>query len=199
MTTFPNTLGHRSQTEATQDLKAIWPLVEIGCSASLREFLCSYYFPKCDPAVKEILTILPSRYLCENSRKGCEPLMNKFGFPWPSNFECHKFPGGCEPTTIPMCAQKLKKTKFPNRFGHKNQHEAGLEVNKFYIFVVAGCSDFFQDFLCSVYFPKCNPQVDSERWNQLLCNTVRAGCEPIMNEIGMDWPNELSCEQFTSG
>ncbi|MEQ2241383.1 hypothetical protein ILYODFUR_024739, partial [Ilyodon furcidens] len=84
---LPNGLGHKTQEETNLALNEFLPLVELGCSAHLKPFLCSVHLPKC---VSE-KGLTPCRTLCEQARSGCEPLMNKFGIRWPENLKCEAF------------------------------------------------------------------------------------------------------------
>ncbi|MEQ2189477.1 hypothetical protein GOODEAATRI_025742, partial [Goodea atripinnis] len=84
---LPNGLGHKTQEETNLALNEFLPLVEIGCSAHLKPFLCSVHLPKCVSGKG----LTPCRTLCEQARSGCEPVMNKFGIRWPENLKCEAF------------------------------------------------------------------------------------------------------------
>ena len=71
-----------------QTVQTFEPLFRVGCSDQLQNFICSYYFPKCES--NKVLP--PCRELCEESRNGCNPLMEKFSFQWPENLKCDRFP-----------------------------------------------------------------------------------------------------------
>ncbi|XP_019644918.1 PREDICTED: frizzled-2-like [Branchiostoma belcheri] len=89
MTALPNILGHTKQDEASLEVHQYYPLVKMGCSDVLDQFLCFVYAPPCtvlDSAIP------PCRSLCESARGSCEGLMMKFGFAWPDNLDCSKFP-----------------------------------------------------------------------------------------------------------
>eukprot|EP00058_Branchiostoma_floridae_P007437 XP_002592925.1 hypothetical protein BRAFLDRAFT_117756 [Branchiostoma floridae] len=88
-TVFPNILGHTKQDEASLEVHQYYPLVKMGCSDVLEEFLCFVYTPPCTILESPIP---PCRSLCESARGSCEGLMMKFGFPWPENLDCSKFP-----------------------------------------------------------------------------------------------------------
>ncbi|CAH1245653.1 FZD1 [Branchiostoma lanceolatum] len=89
MTVLPNLIGHTKQDEASLEVHQYYPLVKMGCSDVLEEFLCFVYAPPCTVLEN---ALPPCRSLCESARGSCEGLMMKFGFPWPENLECSKFP-----------------------------------------------------------------------------------------------------------
>ena len=86
-TIFPNVLSHIDQQEAQIALLVFLPLLKVGCSDSLLEFLCSVYVPRCISAKP----ILPSLSLCKKAREGCSPVVEKFGFLWPEYLNCDRF------------------------------------------------------------------------------------------------------------
>ena len=106
----------------------------------------------------------------------------------------------CEPITVPMCKDiGYTMTQFPNSLGHTRQHEAGLEAHQFYPLVKINCSEHLKEFICALYFPKCDPnEVSTELVlpKQQLCQMSRDGCEPLMNKYGFDWPDKMKCEKF---
>ena len=109
----------------------------------------------------------------------------------------------CEVLTIPMCKNLGCNTTFmPNRFNHKTQKDAGLEIDKFSSFVEAGCSPIFQLFLCSLFAPCCNK--DNVTGKELLpcrsvCENATAGCLTLMKDYGIELPWKMeSCDLFAS-
>ena len=71
-----------------QTIQNYEPLFKVGCSDHLKNFICSYYFPKCES--NKVLP--PCRELCEKSRNGCSQLIERFGFRWPEQLKCDRFP-----------------------------------------------------------------------------------------------------------
>ena len=103
----------------------------------------------------------------------------------------------CEDVTVPLCLDlPYNKTIFPNMLNQQTQEEAGLEVHQFYPLVRVGCSDVLKMFLCSVYVPVCTVLARPVPPCRSLCDAARAGCEPLMNRFGFDWPERLQCSQF---
>ena len=86
MTRYPNILSHRTQEEAALEVYQFFPLVKVGCSPYLAQFLCSIYAPPCKEPRQ------PCRELCNQARDGCETLMERFGFSWPKSLACIKLP-----------------------------------------------------------------------------------------------------------
>ncbi|XP_076058969.1 uncharacterized protein LOC143035827 isoform X2 [Oratosquilla oratoria] len=88
-TLMPNMLGHTKQEEAGLEAHQFAPLVKVGCSPQLKEFLCSLYVPPCSAFA---FVLPPCRSLCIEAKQGCETFMSQFGFAWPQKFRCEAFP-----------------------------------------------------------------------------------------------------------
>ena len=86
----PNFWGDNTQEEAEARIQAFSPLVNSGCSPSLRVFLCLLYFPPCVVNFRKMIP--PCRELCEEARRGCKPALEGAGFPWPGIMKCSQFP-----------------------------------------------------------------------------------------------------------
>ena len=109
----------------------------------------------------------------------------------------------CEVLTIPMCKNLgYNATFMPNRFNHKTQKDAALEIDKFSPFVEAGCSPMLQLFLCSLYAPPCNK--DNINGKGLLpcrsvCKNATAGCLTLMKDYGVKLPERMvTCDLWPS-
>lgn len=104
----------------------------------------------------------------------------------------------CEEITIPMCRGiGYNLTSMPNDLNHDSQDEAGLEVHQFWPLVEIKCSPDLKFFLCSVYAPIC-----IEDYHKPLpacrsvCERARAGCAPLMQQYGFQWPERMACEKL---
>ncbi|KAJ7378682.1 hypothetical protein OS493_021986 [Desmophyllum pertusum] len=105
--------------------------------------------------------------------------------------------GNCEPLTIPFCVGlPYNTTIFPNMLNHRTQEEAALELNQFAPLVRFGCSDDLVFFTCSVYAPMCSELNTPIPPCRSLCNSVKHGCEPVLNSFGIPWPDSLNCDIF---
>ena len=102
----------------------------------------------------------------------------------------------CEEITVPMCKQiGYNATIFPNELEHNTQNEAGLEIHQFWPLVEIGCSDQLRFFLCSKYVPICLPNFSKTlQACRKVCEVARAGCEPVMQHYGFEWPERFNCE-----
>ncbi|XP_038566327.1 uncharacterized protein LOC119896950 [Micropterus salmoides] len=210
-TVLPNILRHKTQDEAGADIQQFAPLVKVECSLHLKPFLCSVYTPECVSGKPRP----PCRTICEHARSGCESLMNRFGIQWPEALRCEAFTtesceqvqdtsfaltslAACQPITVPLCKDlPYTETVLPNILHHKTQDEAGLEMHQFAPLVQVACSPYLKPFLCSVYTPECvsgKPRPPC----RTICEHARSGCESLMNRFGVQWPEALRCEAFTT-
>ncbi|KAI7812980.1 frizzled-9 [Triplophysa rosa] len=98
MTRMPNFLKYESQEEASIKLNEFAQLVEYGCDAHLRFFLCSLYVPMCADQVSA--TIPACRPMCEQARQRCSPIMKQFSFGWPDSLDCSKLPTNNDPNAL---------------------------------------------------------------------------------------------------
>lgn len=104
----------------------------------------------------------------------------------------------CETITTSFCKDlPYTETLLPGILGHKTQEEAKLALEVFSPLVHYGCSPHLKQFLCSVYFPKCmsGKAVTPCR---TLCEQARTDCGPLLNSVGLVWPENLKCEAFTT-
>ncbi|TNN51864.1 Frizzled-1 [Liparis tanakae] len=210
-TVLPNVLGHATQREAGAALLTYGPLIQVGCSAELKPFLCSVFTPKCvsgSPAP-------PCRALCEQARAGCESLMNKFGIQWPETLRCEAFTSescenahdfgltqpsaaSCQTISVPLCRDlPYTETVLPNVLGHATQEEAGTAAFQFASLVRLGCSTHLKPFVCSVYTPECVEGTPRPPC-RTLCEHARSDCQSLMSKFGLRWPDSLKCDAFTT-
>ncbi|XP_007655947.2 frizzled-9 [Ornithorhynchus anatinus] len=113
LTRMPNLLGHESQREAGIKLHEFAPLVEYGCHAHLRFFLCSLYAPMCTDQVSA--SIPACRPMCEQARRACAPIMEGFSFGWPDSLDCARLPTHNDPHALCMEAPENATGVEPHR------------------------------------------------------------------------------------
>ncbi|KAJ2944110.1 hypothetical protein O0L34_g18075 [Tuta absoluta] len=104
----------------------------------------------------------------------------------------------CEEITIPMCRGiGYNLTSFPNALDHDTQEEAGLEVHQYWPLVEIKCSADLKFFLCSVYTPICIEDYTKPLPAcRSVCERARAGCAPLMQKYGFQWPERMACEKL---
>lgn len=102
----------------------------------------------------------------------------------------------CDPITIPMCqGLPYNLTISPNLLGHLNQREAMVKMSFFNTIVQTVCSGDIRLLLCMVYAPQCVDGV-MQRPCRALCERAKQGCEGLMANYGVSWPEELRCDLF---
>ncbi|KAJ8051049.1 Secreted frizzled-related protein 3 [Holothuria leucospilota] len=108
----------------------------------------------------------------------------------------------CEPIRLPMCSSlPYNKTRMPNLLDHSTQENARLAIEQFQELVDTGCSDVLLFFLCAMYAPICTYNfgpfgTETVPPCKSVCLRAKAGCEPIMNQYSIPWPEYLSCKDL---
>ncbi|CBY20718.1 unnamed protein product [Oikopleura dioica] len=120
----------------------------------------------------------------------------QFGSPYDGDIDLGR-PPKCEEIKVPMCQGiGYNYTSMEiSPFHLQTQMEVIAEAHQFYVLVQKGCSAELRPFLCGMYTPVCMP--DYHKFLppcRFLCERARAGCEPIMNEHGFEWPEKMNCE-----
>lgn len=103
---------------------------------------------------------------------------------------------GCEPVTVPLCQAYNNETMLPNFFGHSEQKDVQLAIDKLSPLTESNCSHDLEPFLCSLYLPECTAIVTPEMPCKNICIAVMDMCEPVMTKIGLKWPKTLDCLKF---
>lgn len=99
ITTYPNLLGHKSNTDVVEDFIAFRELVDAECYRLAYEFVCQVLQPSCKNNEYEGEMILPCRSFCRDFMAGCgSRLLPKFKH----LLDCSLFPefgvsGSCTP------------------------------------------------------------------------------------------------------
>lgn len=193
---------------AGYSLRDIGQIVETACSPDVATLMCRVVVPEC--GAEDDNRLKPCRSLCERVKSSCEAPLKAKRIYWPSRLRCDSLPQdncvqdssgprraeACESISIPLCSGlTYNLTVMPNALGHQRQDDAGLEIHQFYPLVKVGCSPALKPLLCSVYVPEC-VEGRARAPCRRLCERARAGCEPLMNKFGFQWPDRLSCENF---
>ncbi|XP_066916483.1 uncharacterized protein [Clytia hemisphaerica] len=200
------------------------PLLKVECSEHIQDFICSYYFPKCE-ANKPLP---PCRSLCKEARKGCKELMNKFGFQWPRHLRCRHFPkrnqegNNCfmvkkkvtpKPTLTPKLPVKgeciafdKQPVPFKGKYCKVLPYDRTLKMKKTtlnsvgskvvrYIPFFQRCSKHLELFVCSVHYPKCESGLVLPPCRK-VCEAARNGCKDTVARFGFGWPEKLNCHHY---
>lgn len=105
----------------------------------------------------------------------------------------------CEPIKIPMCqSMPYNMTRMPNLLHHSTQENAVLAIEQFQELLNQNCSDVLLFFLCALYAPICTVYFQSEPIPpcRSVCEKARAGCEQIVNDHNISWPEFLDCSNL---
>ncbi|XP_045181242.2 uncharacterized protein LOC123540352 isoform X3 [Mercenaria mercenaria] len=190
-TIFPNFFNHESGIEAEEAFNiSVEPVINQICQETAIHYMCSLYFPKCDPNTG--IFAIPCKSLCEASENSCG---NYFSSPFPckhfSDTDCVALPTTteapttttmqqrtCEPT-IPKACRRLgfNQTAFPNFFSEPDQENA-IETFENYLLPTLGCHEDALYFVCSIQFPKCVAGVNIKPCRR-TCQAVSEACEEI--------------------
>ncbi|XP_071831275.1 uncharacterized protein [Apostichopus japonicus] len=96
-----------------------------------------------------------------------------------------------------------EKTFFPNIMDHADQKEAKEAMKPYEELAKTGCSPYIRAFVCASFLPACPVWRDVPKKPQKpcreLCERARKDCEAtLLNDLEMEWPAELNCEDFPS-
>lgn len=104
----------------------------------------------------------------------------------------------CEPLTIKLCkGLGYNMTTMPNKMGHDTQWEAKQSIAEFQPLMKAGCARHVRLFVCSVFAPLCDGDVDYPvHACRSMCNEMREGCSYLLDKFGFNWPAQFKCSTF---
>ncbi|XP_036071594.1 uncharacterized protein LOC112143791 isoform X3 [Oryzias melastigma] len=194
-------------------LSQIGQIVETACSPHIATVMCRVVVPECGSENNSWKK--PCRALCQKVKKDCESTLREKWLFWPMRLGCENLPESdciqsqgnlvtpvppptCQRITMPLCADlPYTETIMPNILGHKTQDEAAMAMRQFSSLVRGQCSSHLKPFLCSVYAPKCvsgRAQPPCRR----LCEQAKSECATSMRNFGLQWPEALKCETFTT-
>lgn len=105
----------------------------------------------------------------------------------------------CQAINDSLCASSgyTGNTTFPNVFNQSEQ-EAKLAAGSLFYLSFIRCSSRINQFLCSAFYPTCNPFLPSTPIEPCLefCVQVRDECLPLLRSYGYPWPNTLDCDRY---
>ena len=223
LTHFPND-RFSSQSRAKIQFAQFENLIRTNCSPYLVTFLCSRYFPPCNPEWHNIDYVLPCRELCEKVRSDCEPVLQRYGAKWSTELSCSTFQSinntrssgipcistesaatgtSDEECTKEKCIdiehEKGKsasyKTFLPNAVS-TSQADAKEKLNKV---LKNKCSLEAEQFFILSHYPPCtevNGTVQLLYPCKQLCRKVKKDCE---NQLGskITWPDYMDCRKLS--
>ncbi|XP_066268027.1 uncharacterized protein [Branchiostoma lanceolatum] len=110
---------------------------------------------------------------------------------------------GCKSIKMDMCKDAgYRRTKFPNRLGHRKQDHAQNDAHYHLVDVIINgeCSAHFKTLACLLYAPPCDNLEDDTGLPvfpcKSLCEAAKDDCSPWLEEKGYPWPRVLNCSQF---
>ncbi|XP_059078724.1 secreted frizzled-related protein 2-like [Tigriopus californicus] len=110
----------------------------------------------------------------------------------PEVVNCHAIP-----SNMTLCqAIGYPKMKLPNLLGHETMTEAIDQSNSWLALDNINCHASSRLFLCSLFAPVCLETPISIYPCRSLCESVRQGCEKVMQQHGFPWPTILACDKF---
>lgn len=72
-----------------------------------------------------------------------------------------------------------------------------MQVHQYWPLVEIKCSPDLKFFLCSVYTPICiEDYAKPLPACRSVCERARAGCAPLMQKYGFQWPERMACERL---
>lgn len=83
--TFPNVFN-QTEGAARVGMGAVFYLSFLQCSSRINQFLCSAFYPTCNPFSPA--PIEPCLEFCVQVRDECLPLLSSYTLPWPSTLDC---------------------------------------------------------------------------------------------------------------
>ncbi|TRY71210.1 hypothetical protein TCAL_08713 [Tigriopus californicus] len=106
----------------------------------------------------------------------------------------------CEPIKAHMCdSLGYNQTGMPNFGNSTRQADALTTLETFIPLVMTQCSPDIQFFLCAVYIPVCQSDVEIQPLIgpcRPLCERVRQRCEKTLMGFNSVWPPVLACHRF---
>ena len=103
----------------------------------------------------------------------------------------------CEDIRVNLCRNlPYNKTVMPNLMGNQNQQDAENDIHQYHPLVKLECSPDIQLFICSMFTPVCTIITKALPPCRELCESAKAGCEPLMEQFSYSWPAQFDCDKF---
>lgn len=103
----------------------------------------------------------------------------------------------CETVNDHLCKDiGWNKTVMPNIFNQVSQNQASRELHQYAALIKLNCSDNIKLFLCALYFPPCTQLESTIKPCRSVCIAARNGCEKLLANFRLDWPQSLDCSSF---
>ncbi|XP_052224327.1 uncharacterized protein LOC127839977 [Dreissena polymorpha] len=189
-TTFPNFVYQYNATAAATSFNVVArDVISQVCREATLTYLCSLYFPKCDPSTGKLA--FPCASLCNEAVSTCgDHFVNPLSCGTFQDTDCvglpstttapvtTQIPDKCESTQVEECkALGFNKTAFPNHFG-ENQTSALESFEMIRSTVNMSCHADVLFLVCSLHIPVCvnNKIVPPCR---RFCEDVRSHCTEL--------------------
>lgn len=105
----------------------------------------------------------------------------------------------CQPIETSICEiSTYNSTILPNSFGHTNQKSVREELHLYAPVIKRGCSKYFKEFLCSLFYPVCTKDRQILKPCKSYCYKVKRKCKKILKEFGLTLFSYNSCLNFPS-
>ena len=223
-TYFPND-RFSSQSRAKVQFSQFENLIRTNCSPYLVTFLCSRYFPPCNPLWHNIDYILPCRELCQKVRSDCEPVLQQYGAKWSQELSCDAFQSvnDTQSSGVPCISTEsiqttgtdaeckiqekcvdiehakgksaLYKTYFPNIVA-TSQTTASQKLNNV---LKNKCSLKAEQFFILSHYPPCTEANDTVQLLypcKKLCRQIKKECEDQLGSK-VTWPDYMDCRKLS--
>lgn len=103
----------------------------------------------------------------------------------------------CEPVEIDFCRDLYPMTYFPNDLLNlTTQRDASIAAYSYFTLIEVACHKEFRAFICGMHAPPCSETGEMIKPCESMCQTVRDGCEPLMDKYGITWPETLNCSML---
>lgn len=224
LTYFPND-RFSSQSRAKIQFSQFENLIRSNCSPYLVTFLCSRYFPPCNPRWHNFNYIRPCRELCEKVRSDCEPTLRQYGAKWSQELSCDAFQSindtrsdgppciGTESISSDTAEEECKAKEKCVEIGHNKGKSAAYKTffpnavtpsqgnakQKLNSILKEKCSEEAEQFFILSHYPPCtetNGTVHLVYPCKQLCRRIKKECEEQLgNKI--TWPDYMDCRKLS--